>query len=88
MRMKISPGGGPGTAAQIEARERNFRIWRLRGHFQQSYMILGPRGDMIRQLIDEEITQLGAESQLARIKEYKLTAALYDLAPSKGQLTG
>jgi hypothetical protein len=54
------------TAAQKAACERNFRIFKLRGHYAQSYLLTGWRRKVVHFLIDLELRRLGAESETKR----------------------
>lgn len=57
------------TAAQRAASNRNFLIFRLRGHYAQSYLLTGWRRKAVHFLIDLELRRLGAESETKRHAE-------------------
>jgi hypothetical protein len=54
------------TQRQIEARERNWRIRCFRALFAQSGMLTGNRRKLVEQLIDQELSLLGAEKSATR----------------------
>lgn len=54
------------TPKQIAARDRNNRIWRLRGLWSQQYLLTGSRRQMAMALVDAELEMLGAEPETAR----------------------
>lgn len=56
----------PGTAAQKAARERNFRIFRLRGLHAQVGLLTGWRLKAARWIIDRELNGLGADAETKR----------------------
>ena len=55
----------------MEARERNWRIRRLRGIYAQVSMLTGLRREAAQQAIDEELALLGAEPQGLRWRRYR-----------------
>lgn len=61
------------TPAQKKARERNWRIYKLRGLWWiLSSHLSGKRLDTARKLVDEELAELGAEPASDRIeREYE-----------------
>jgi hypothetical protein len=54
------------TPKQVAARDRNNRIWRLRGLWHQQHLLTGSRRTMALALVDAELELLGAESETAR----------------------
>lgn len=51
---------------QVNARTRNFRIFRLRGLHANLGMMSEPRRHLARALLDDELHALGAETETAR----------------------
>lgn len=60
------PAAKKPTPKQIAARERNNRIWRLRGLWYQQYLLTGSRRQAAQALVDAELEMLGAEPETAR----------------------
>ncbi len=56
----------PRTLAQINAGNRNFRIFRLRGLSAQAYILTGWRRKLAEWAIDRELALLGAETEAKR----------------------
>lgn len=54
------------TPKQIAARERNHRIWRLRGLWSQQHLLTGSRRQIAIAAVDAELELLGAEPQTQR----------------------
>lgn len=55
--------GPPPTERQRLARDRNWRIFRLRGLWYQAWCLTGERRDAMQALVDQEITLLCAEGE-------------------------
>jgi hypothetical protein len=55
-----------GSPAQRTARARNHIIWRLRGAWANVGPVSGERRDRIRAIIDEELAELGVETEASR----------------------
>jgi hypothetical protein len=51
------------TAAQDTARQRNRRIWTLRGLWAQCYSLTDDRQARAQAIVDEELAKLGAEPE-------------------------
>lgn len=51
------------TPAQDAARERSFRIFRLRGLWFNAWLLTGERQDAMQAAIDQELELIGAEPQ-------------------------
>lgn len=68
------------TTAQIAARNRNFRIWRLRGLFAQVSMLSPARRALAEAIIDDELSGLGAitETEARKRRHDELYARLAD----------
>ena len=60
------PAHRPPTPKQVAARERNNRIWRLRGLWHQQYLLTGARRAAALAMVDAELELLGAEPETAR----------------------
>lgn len=60
------------TKAQIDASERNFRIFKLRGLHAQCFMLTGKRREQAQAIVDMELKAPGAESQTDRINKWRL----------------
>lgn len=56
----------PQTPAQEAARERSFRIFRLRGLWAQCLLLTGERREAAQAAVDDELAALGAETETAR----------------------
>lgn len=56
----------PPSAKQRAARDRNWRIWKLRGLWWNSFPMTGERLLAFRLAIDAELTVLGAEPETER----------------------
>lgn len=54
------------TEKQRAARERNHRIWRLRGLWSQLLLLTGSRRTSAQSLVDAELELLGAEPETVR----------------------
>lgn len=54
------------TQAQIDARNRNWYIRKLRAYFHLCPIREGERGKQIQAIVDAEIISLGAESEIER----------------------
>jgi len=63
----------PPSPKQKAARDRNWRIWKLRGLWYNSFPMTGERLIAYREAIDAELVNLGAEPETARKtrKEYE-----------------
>lgn len=55
-----------GSPAQKAARERAFRIFRLRGLYAQNYLLTGWRRKVAQWMVDLELRRLGAEPEANR----------------------
>lgn len=55
-----------GTAKQNATRDRNWRIFKLRGLYAQVSMLTGERKTVARALVDQELALLGAETETKR----------------------
>lgn len=64
----------PPTPAQTAARERNFKIFRLRGLWEQTWLLTGDNRDRARAAIDAELSVLGAITQTENHKRARLNA--------------
>jgi hypothetical protein len=69
----------PPSDKQRAARDRNWRVWKLRGLWWNSFPMTGERRDAYRAAIDAELALLGAEPQ-AVAGGFSL---LVDAAPSR-----
>lgn len=67
-----------GTEKQRAARDRSWRIFKLRGLYAQVSLLTGERRTVARALVDQELALLGAESETKRVT----VAAIVDTAPS------
>ena len=56
----------PPTAKQKAARDRNWRVWKLRGLWWNSFPMSGDRLLAYRAAVDAELSALGAEPETAR----------------------
>lgn len=56
----------PGTERQRAARDRNWRIFKLRGLFYQMFILTGERREAAWAALDAELVALGAEGEHAR----------------------
>lgn len=56
------------TEKQIAARNRNNRIWLLRGLWSQQYLLTGERRAAAQALVDAELELIGAEPEGVRQK--------------------
>ncbi|MET3710370.1 hypothetical protein ABIC65_001050 [Sphingomonas trueperi] len=54
------------SAKQTAARNRNWRIWKLRGLYWNSFPMSGERLEAYRAAIDAELVHLGAEPETER----------------------
>lgn len=54
------------TAAQKQAGERNFRIFRLRGLHAQLWLLTGKRREQAQRLVDQELASIGARTETQR----------------------
>ena len=50
------------TPAQQAATERNFRVFKLHGLHAQMFMLTGPRRELARLLVDQELIAMGAQT--------------------------
>ena len=57
------PAGKPPSERQKVARDRNWRIFKLRGLWYQAWALTGERRDAMQALVDQEIALLGAEGE-------------------------
>lgn len=66
------------SEAQTKQRDRAFRIWRLRGLWSQVHMLTGSRLLVARAMVDQELHEMGAESESVRqeTRQAKLIADL------------
>ena len=55
-----------GTEKQRAARDRSWRIFKLRGLYAQASILTGERKTDARALIDQELSLLGAETEAKR----------------------
>jgi hypothetical protein len=69
MTLRLNPGRTPRrlTPAQQAATDRSFRIFRLRGLYEQCALLTDERREQARIAIDAELERLGAETHTARI---------------------
>lgn len=55
--------GPPPTERQKVARDRNWRIFKLRGLYYHAFLLTGDRRSAMHALVDEELQALGALGQ-------------------------
>jgi hypothetical protein len=68
----------PPSDKQRAARDRNWRVWKLRGLWWNSFPMTGERRDAYRAAIDAELALLGAEPQGVRLAREEREAASYE----------
>jgi hypothetical protein len=66
------------TAKQSAARDRNWRIFKLRGLWWNVGMLTGKRLTAARRAIDAELEHLGAESSSQRVERERRDAETYE----------
>ncbi|OHC95585.1 MAG: hypothetical protein A2792_03590 [Sphingomonadales bacterium RIFCSPHIGHO2_01_FULL_65_20] len=73
------------TTAQIAARNRNFRIFRLRGLFAQVSMLSPARRELVEAIIDDELSELGSvtETEARKKRHDELYARLAEQESSQ-----
>lgn len=66
---------------QRAARERNWRIRRLRGFSANAALLRPDRAETVRAIVDEELAEVGAETEAARRERWRkeLDAAFAEL---------
>lgn len=69
---------GQRTEAQRRATMRNWGIRQLRALSAQTHMLAPARGRAVRSIIDEELSERGAETEYERETKRMLAAALAD----------
>lgn len=62
---------GTPTEAQKAARDRNWKIFKLRGLYAQVWMLTGERRDAARAAVDQELFLMGAESETERMLRHR-----------------
>lgn len=75
----------PGVRRHVRrtvAQERAFRVFRLRGLYWMLHALTGPRLEFAKQLVDWELTRLGAEPETERYARRRREWDLEDGASS------
>lgn len=68
----------PPSAKQKAARDRNWRIWKLRGLYWNSFPMAGAHRDAYRAAIDAQLIELGAEPETERFARKEREVAQYE----------
>lgn len=68
----------PPSEAQRKARDRNWRVWKLRGLWSNAFPMTGERLAAYRAAIDAELELLGAEPETARRERIKRDEDRYE----------
>lgn len=68
----------PPSDKQRAARDRNWRVWKLRGLWSNSFPLSGDRLLAYRAAIDAELAILGAEPETARRERLRREADRYE----------
>lgn len=68
----------PRTDAQQAATMRNWGIRQLRALYAMSHMLTGPRRQVMQRLIDAELEERGAETEMARKDRHEAEWAAED----------
>jgi hypothetical protein len=68
----------PPSAKQRAARDRNWRVWKLRGLWWNSFPLTGERLTAFRAAVDAELEMLGAEPEGSRQARFDREADTYN----------
>ena len=68
----------PPTDKQRAARDRNWRVWKLRGLWSNAFPMTGERLDAYRAAVDAELIHLGAEPETQRRARIKREVDRYE----------